>query len=138
MRIRPIDQNYAQLLVPHRDPVLQFFAVEKAWFASDDDRLLGTVLYHRCSNEWAFVVLGIDERGCYRWIGGDVSLKTQQEAVDRTHAEMERIAETGKTIFERPLTRFFQDIREVARMRRARRAARRAQRRAYRELFAQY
>ncbi len=125
MKIREIGSDYAQLLVPHRDPILQFFAVEKAWYASDDDQLLGTVLYHRCSNEWAFLVMGIDERGCFRWIAGDVNLKTQQEATDRMQLEMERIAQTGQTIFERPLKQFFR----AARQRRTQRFARRAQRR---------
>ncbi len=126
MRIREIDHSYAQLLVPHRDPVLQFFAVEKAWFASDNDQLLGTILFHRCSNDWAYVVLGIDERGLYRWIAGEVGLNTQQEATERTQQEMHRIADSGQTVFERPLKRFFQDIRQAARIRRAQRAARRA------------
>ena len=132
MNIREIDHDYAQLLVPHRDPMLQFFAVEKAWYASDDDRLLGTVLYHRCSNEWAFVVLGTDQRGCHRWIAGDVKLRTQCEAEQRMREEMERIAQTGQIVFERPIKQFFQDMRKRARIRRAQRAARRAQRLAMR------
>jgi hypothetical protein len=131
MEIREIDHSYVQLLVPHRDPVLQFFAVEKAWFASADDRLLGAVLFHRCSNEWAFVVLGIDERGLYRWIAGDVGLKSQNEASDRMRVEMQRIADSGQTVFVRPFRRMLQDIRQAARLRRARRAARRANRLAY-------
>jgi len=74
MGIREIDACHAQLLVPHRDPLLQFFAVEKAWFASDDDELLGTVIYCRATKSWSYIVLGNDERGFYRWIAGEIDV----------------------------------------------------------------
>jgi hypothetical protein len=125
MGIREIDARDAQLLVPHRDPLLQFFAVEKAWFASDDEQLLGTVIYCRATKSWSYVVLGNDERGFYRWIAGEIDLANQQEASDRLRAEMEQIAATGQDVFPRPLKRVFQRIRERSQIRRSRRAARR-------------
>ncbi|HZZ29781.1 MAG TPA: hypothetical protein VFE46_17430 [Pirellulales bacterium] len=129
MQIREIDDNIVQVLVPHRDPVLQFFAVEKAWYATDDDRVLGTVIYHRCNNSWAYVVLCTDERGLFRWVAGDVKLSSRQAAKEQLHAEMQRIAESEHTAFERPIRSMLQGARSRIRTRRARRIARRAVRR---------
>ena len=126
MGIREIDTCDAQLLVPHRDPLLQFFAVEKAWFASSDDELLGTVIYCRATKSWCYIVLGNDERGFYRWIAGEMDLGSQQEATERLHGQMEEILRTGQHVFRRPLKVLLEDIRMHRQVRRARRAARRA------------
>ena len=39
MQIKPIDPCAVQVLLPHRDPILLFFAVEKEWYATDDEQL---------------------------------------------------------------------------------------------------
>jgi hypothetical protein len=132
MQIREIDENIVQVLVPHRDPVLQFFAVEKAWYATDDDQLLGTVIFNRCTscnNCWAYVILGTDERGLFRWIDGDVNLASRQEATEKLQAEMQRIARTDHATFARPLNTLLPGVQGGIRPRRARRIARRAARR---------
>jgi hypothetical protein len=126
MGIREIDAQDAQLLVPHRDPLLQFFAVEKAWFASDGDSLLGTVIYCRATKSWSYIVLGNDERGFYRWIAGEIDLASQQDATDRLHGQMEEILRTGQHVFRRPLKLLLEGIRQRRQVRRARRAAGRA------------
>jgi hypothetical protein len=126
MAIREIDACDAQVLVPHRDPLLQFFAVEKAWFASDDDELLGTVIYCRATKSWSYIVLGNDERGFYRWIAGEIDVASQQEATDRLHGQMEEILRTGQQVFRRPLKVLLEGIRMRRHARQARRAARRA------------
>jgi hypothetical protein len=126
MGIREIDACDAQLLVPHRDPLLQFFAVEKAWYASDDDELLGTVIYCRATKSWSYIVLGNDERGLYRWIAGEIDLGSQQEATERLHGQMEEILRTGQHVFRRPLKVLLEGIRMRRHARQARRAARRA------------
>ena len=126
MGIREIDACDAQLLVPHRDPLLQFFAVEKAWFASDDDELLGTVIYCRATKSWSYIVLGNDERGFYRWIAGEIDLASQQEATDHLHGQMEEILRTGQHVFRRPLKILLEGIRHRRQARQARRTARRA------------
>lgn len=128
MELRPIDRQTVQVLCPHRDPILQFFAVEKQWYATDDRRLLGVVIYHRPNNDWASVVFGPDERGCYRWIAGESNIKSQDEATQRLQTDMSRIADSGQDVFRRPIKGILHTIRTAANRRRARRAARRASR----------
>jgi hypothetical protein len=128
MELRPIDRQAVQVLCPHRDPILQFFAVEKQWYATDDKRLLGVVIYHRPNNDWAYVVFGPDERGCYRWIAGESNITSQAEATELLQADMGRIADSGQDVFRRPIKSLLHTIRTAAMRRRARRAARRAAR----------
>jgi hypothetical protein len=106
--------------------LLQFFAVEKAWFASDDDELLGTVIYCRATKSWSYIVLGNDERGFYRWIAGEIDLASQRDATERLHGQMEEILRTGQQVFRRPLKSLLQGMRMRRQARQARRAARRA------------
>lgn len=135
MQVRAIDQNLVQVLCPHCDPILEFFAVEKEWFATEDEKLLGVVLYHRPNNDWAYVVFGPNMRGCYRWIAGELSIPSQVQATAQLQAEMQRITASGQEVFPRPLQRILHRIRTAATRRRARRAARRAARHGIAEPF---
>jgi hypothetical protein len=126
MQVHAIDQNQVQVLCPHCDPVLQFFAVEKQWFSTGDNKLLGVVLYLRTNNDWAYVIFGPNLRGCYRWIAGESNIPSQIQAAAQLQAEMQRIAETGQEVFRRPLQRLLRSIKTVTNRRRVRRAARRA------------
>jgi hypothetical protein len=133
--IHPIDDEVVQILVPHRDPILQFFAVEKAWFATDDHRLLGAVIYDRSCEHWAYIVLGPDEKGLYRWISGEMHLGSQENATAELLSEMERVAESGHQAFRRPIACMAQQARARRQLRRETRVARRVRRRAGRRLI---
>ena len=60
MQIKPIDPCAVQVLLPHRDPILLFFAVEKEWYATDDEQLLGAL----CKNSGACPT---ECDSCCRW-----------------------------------------------------------------------
>jgi hypothetical protein len=130
MQVHAIDHNQVQVLCPHCDPILQFFVVEKQWFATEDQKLLGVVLYQRSSNDWAYVAFGPNSRGCYRWIAGESNIPSQIQATANLQGEMERIAESGQEVFSRPLKRLFHGIKTAAKKRRIRRVTRRAARNA--------
>ena len=97
MQIKLIDPCEVQVLLPHRDPILQFFAVEKEWYASDDEQFLGALIFHRTNNDWAYIVFGPDQRGFFRWIAGEVSLPTREEATEKLHQELCRCMGVGRT-----------------------------------------
>ena len=130
MQVHAIDRNQVQILCPHCDPILQFFAIEKQWFATEDKKLLGVVLYQRSSNDWAYVIFGPNVRGCYRWISGEWNISSQIRAAAQLQAEMQEIAATGQEVFPRPLKRLLNSIRTAAKRCRVRRATRRAVRNA--------
>jgi hypothetical protein len=127
MEIRSINPAMVQVLVPHRDPILQFFAVEKEWFATDDNQFLGAVIFHRTNDNWAYIVFGPDQRGCFRWIAGEANLLSREDATEKLRGELLRVAECGQTVFRRPL-RLIQGIRNRVSRRRAGRMARRTAR----------
>jgi hypothetical protein len=124
MQIKAIDNAAVQVILPHRDPILQFFAVEKEWFATDDEQFLGAVIFHRTNNDWAYIVFGPDQRGCFRWIAGEANLESREEATEKLQQELCRAHGCGQSVFRRPLP-LFRGIRERISRRRARRAARR-------------
>jgi hypothetical protein len=101
MQIKPIDPCAVQVLLPHRDPILLFFAVEKEWYATDDEQLLGALIFHRTNNDWAYIVFGPDQRGFFRWIwGGELAntgrsdRKTSPRIMPGTWMRAERLPAT--------------------------------------------
>src|SRR5690348_10316310 len=53
---------------------------ERAWFKSTELDLAGTVIRDPIDKDWSYVLLAKDQDGIYRYIDGEVSLPTQQDA----------------------------------------------------------
>lgn len=71
---------------------------EKAWLKSSKLDLAGTIIRDPIDKDWSYVVLAKDEDGIYRYIKGDVSLPTidnAEENIISLMSEME-ISETFK------------------------------------------
>jgi hypothetical protein len=64
-----------------------------AWYATDDDRLLGVVIRDLVDNDFSWVILADDGSGQqpgYRCIDMGINSKTQEEATAKLHEMMER------------------------------------------------
>ncbi len=114
MQVHAIDHNQVQVLCPHCDPILQFFVVEKQWFATVDEKLLGVILYHAQVTIGLMLFLDQTTERCYRWIAGESNISSQIQATANLQGEMERIAESGQEVFPRPLKRLFRGIKTAA------------------------
>lgn len=84
---------------PARCPTTPFIAVEKEWFADRQRTILGALLLDRTDKDWAYIVLGRDEKCIFRWIDGDVSVKDRRQAREQLLATMQRILESGRKVF---------------------------------------
>jgi hypothetical protein len=71
-----------------RGPILAP-VTETSWFADDEKDLIGTVFLDLSDNDWNWVVLGKAEGG-YRYVAGNGSLPTQQQAEQALINEIER------------------------------------------------
>jgi hypothetical protein len=67
-------QRFEALAGYIRVPQIMSLIQEAAWFASDDERLLGLVVWDRLDHDFGWVVLGRDRRARFRAIGQDASL----------------------------------------------------------------
>ena len=76
-----------------RDPMARLTAEEVAWFEHGGESVLGAVIKDRSDGDFGAIVLGRDERGRFRWIGGLTDFhKTPDEAARELSVEMERQA----------------------------------------------
>ncbi len=86
-------------LKPAKHPAAAAFAAEKEWFADRQRIILGSLLLLRADRDWAYVVLGRDEVGTFRWIEGEHSIQSRDQARERMLVTMLRILDSGQTIF---------------------------------------
>jgi HJR/Mrr/RecB family endonuclease len=71
------------------------FFPERAWYRSTELDIAGTIVRDPIDSDWSYVLLSKDDDGIYRYIEGEVSLATQQEAESRLYAASVRIEENG-------------------------------------------
>jgi len=80
--------------------MLAMVATEKAWFADSAGEIIGAILFDRSDKDWNYVILGPDDVGDFRWIGGGTSFKDRQTAETAILAAMSEIEKTGKATEE--------------------------------------
>ena len=71
------------------------FFPERAWFESTDMDIAGTVIKDPIDKDWSYVVLAKDEDDIYRYIKGEVSLTSQDEAQSKIVSTMMGLNEQG-------------------------------------------
>tara|TARA_R110002050_G_scaffold9504_1_gene32916 strand:+ start:55702 stop:56457 length:756 start_codon:yes stop_codon:yes gene_type:complete len=71
------------------------FFPEKSWFKSDEIDIAGTVIRDPIDKDWSYVIVAKEEDGIYRYINGEVSLPTQDEAEAKIYSYMQSLNEKG-------------------------------------------
>lgn len=64
------------------------FFPEKSWFKSSEVDIAGTVIEDPFDKDWSYVIVAKDEDNVYRYIEGEVSLPTQEEAERKIYFSM--------------------------------------------------
>lgn len=68
---------------------------ERAWFKSTEMDLAGTVIQDPVDEDWSYALLAKDADGTYRYIEGEVSLPTRDDAAARLLRSATRIEAAG-------------------------------------------
>lgn len=71
-------------------------ATEKYWYANDEANIIGTVLLDNIDNDWSYVIMALEDDGEYRFIDGNVSIETNEEAIEKLSLKMKDIARIDK------------------------------------------
>lgn len=69
---------------------------EVEWWSDTQERVLGIVLLDLTDNDWAWIVLGRDERGLFRAIAVNASIASQDEARSALHGALIEHASSGE------------------------------------------
>lgn len=75
-----------------RDPMARVAAEEIAWFEEGDESVLGALIRDRIDGDFGGIVLGRDEEGRFRWIGGTGFHDSPRTAKAELSAEMQQKA----------------------------------------------
>lgn len=71
------------------------FFPEKSWFKSTEIDIAGTVIKDPIDKDWSYVIVAKEEDGYYRYVNGEVSLPTQEDAEAKIHSSMLELNEKG-------------------------------------------
>ncbi|MEX1201371.1 MAG: restriction endonuclease [Methylophaga sp.] len=71
------------------------FFPEKSWFKSSEIDIAGTVIKDPIDKDWSYVIVAKEEDGFYRYVNGEVSLPTKEEAESKIYASMLVLSEQG-------------------------------------------
>jgi len=66
--IKKLSEARFAALTFSRDPLAPFISTEVEWYSDKDEIVLGTILFDEYDKDWAFVVLGRDEKALFRCI----------------------------------------------------------------------
>jgi len=68
---------------------------ERAWYRSNELDIAATVIRDPIDKDWSYVLLSKDEDGVYRYMEGEVSLASQQEAESKVYGASLRLEVEG-------------------------------------------
>lgn len=97
--ISKLDEGEFDAFRPTRGPLTALFGEEKEWYAARRGNAIGVLILDKIDRDWAYVILGRDQRGKFRAIDSQVSFETQQEARGHLLGELRRLARSGKKTF---------------------------------------
>ena len=66
MAIKPLSKTRFDAFCYARSPYASYLSEEVEWYADEKENVLGVVAHDKVDNDWAFVVLGRDERCQFR------------------------------------------------------------------------
>lgn len=89
MAVCEITQHRFEMLVDTRDPIAPFFVKERAWFATDGEKSLGAVIYDQIDKDWGYVIMERAEDNRFRWVAGNVSIDSEEEATAQLKKALE-------------------------------------------------
>lgn len=69
---------------------------EVEWYSDAQERVLGVVLFDLTDKDWAWIVLGRDERGLFRAIAVDASIASREDAHSALQVALAKHATSGK------------------------------------------
>jgi len=96
MAINSISEDKFHSYPNENNPMSNVFAKEKLWFADDENNLIGAVLLDNFDKDWSYVILALDSDGKYRFIDGEVSLKTIEISTHRLQKKITDLAKKGE------------------------------------------
>jgi hypothetical protein len=99
VKINTVSRAEFDSFKPSRHPEADSLFEETEWFADREGVVIGVLARDRAADDWAYAVLGRDERGTFRAFENDVSIVRRDDARLRLISTMERALSTGAKIF---------------------------------------
>ena len=96
MALKKISQEKFENYNFTKQPTLIGIATEEYWYSEDDANIIGTVLLDNIDKDWSYVIMALEDDGEYRFTDGEVSIETDEEAIDRLSSKMREFAKTYK------------------------------------------
>jgi hypothetical protein len=84
---------------PFKNPAVDLYSRDKEWYSDKDRVILGAVLLDTQDNDWVYIIRGRDQKGVFRWIEGEASIKDRDKSRDKLVSKMNEILLSGHKVF---------------------------------------
>ena len=99
MSIKIISREEFDRFDPSRADEVEHVFEEVEWFADAHGVVIGVLARDRQDGDWAYVILGRDERGAFRAFENEVSFDERHEAREQLIGIMEHVVSSGTKVF---------------------------------------
>jgi hypothetical protein len=99
MAINRISRDEFNSYNPARSPMAAVMTDETDWYADDAGNVIGTVLRDRTDSDWAYIIMGRDERGNFRCFALEASIAAEGASRDQLLAAMRKVDASGQIEF---------------------------------------
>lgn len=113
MSIKAISQPRFEALCFMRLGRAKLISEEREWYSDDNENVLGVVIFDRPDKDWVYVILGRDEVARFRAIDQEINYKTDTEAREALHKNMEEFVRAEQSVFPQGLERKNQKTFEI-------------------------
>jgi len=94
-KLKQITESHFSVYGMARLHYVNVLYVEKEWWADEDERVLGAVIFDRTDEDWSCIVLGRDKTGRFRGIDGRLELPSLASARANLKERLNHYSDTG-------------------------------------------
>jgi hypothetical protein len=98
-KLKQISQSQFAILGMARLYYVNYIYVEKEWWADENERVIGAVIFDRTDEDWSYIVLGRDKTGLFRGIDQGLELPSQASARANLKERLSHYADSGTAVF---------------------------------------
>ena len=98
-KLKQITKDHFAILGMARLHFVNYIYEEREWWADDEERVIGVVVFDKTDGDWSCMVLGRDTTGLFRGIDQKIALPSQASARANLKERLEFYADAGETVF---------------------------------------
>jgi hypothetical protein len=98
-KLKEISKSHFAILGMARLHFVNQIYEEREWWADEDERVIGVVVFDKIDDDWSYMVLGRDETGLFRGMDQGIELPSQASARANLKERLAHYSDSGAQVF---------------------------------------